>query len=65
MCEYCEKSATIAALDAGNGVYNSVFIESGLLISHVQVCGNETVRDVEINYCPMCGKKLKVQEAEP
>ena len=71
MCEYCDNdflptSIILSGEDAEyTGIYNSVYIEYGVLFSSIYAFGDDIDNSVKINYCPMCGKKLSAQEVEP
>ena len=56
MCEYCEKYRK--PLDK-QGNFSVWMLGSDMVVRH---SFGQTL--VPINYCPMCGKKLKVQEVE-
>lgn len=51
MCKYCEKGEPI---EWGSYLYG--IIEGDKVIAYLDM--NET-EEFKINYCPMCGKKLK------
>ena len=66
MCEYCKKITQKAyelkdGLDIGRGKAGEVFIDlTGSLIVHIE--GNDDFAaeaNIEINYCPWCGEKIK------
>ena len=71
MCEYCDNgllptSIILSDEDAEyTGIYNSVYIEYGVLFSSIYAFGDDIDNSVKINFCPMCGQKLEVQEVEP
>lgn len=53
MCEYCENGKGL-----GNSIKSDgVFIEGSIL--HGRYDGGYCNCEAEINYCPMCGRKLK------
>lgn len=71
-CEYCEK----VSFETGNPSDRKKLIDKQSLMSNVYVNGNEllnveyhlgyfSIKDRhEINYCPMCGRKLLERESE-
>ena len=67
MCEYCDNgflptSIILSGEDAEyTGIYNSVYIEYGVLFSSIYAFGDDIDNSVKINYCPMCGKKLVME----
>lgn len=56
MCEYCEKSKSLHYDE--NGVIQEVYIESDKTLSITHPVSEFSI-NIEIKYCPMCGKKLK------
>lgn len=54
MCEYCKKGKALLHDENFEGLY--IFILNGMLWDKTYDCG------IEINYCPMCGIKLKEEE---
>ena len=51
MCEYCEKGKSILHDDTYDGL--NIFIKNNLLWEKTNDMGTD------INYCPICGKKLR------
>ena len=55
MCEYCEKEKHIEELNSDN-IYLEIYGK------HLRIIGKiysiNFGRDMLINYCPMCGRKL-------
>lgn len=61
MCEYCEKEKPIANGEEWTINIENTYGEKELYIE-MYLGGYESIEDntyVKINYCPMCGKKLK------
>jgi hypothetical protein len=52
-CEYCKKGEGLSILHDENYDSLNIFIQNGLLWEKTYDMG------VEINYCPMCGRKLR------
>lgn len=53
MCEYCENGKGLGDSIKGDGVFIEGSILYGIYDSGYCNC------EAEINYCPMCGRKLK------
>ena len=57
-CDYCENEKELILTSDGNPIY--VGVENGKyhLINYDSYKGNK----IEINYCPMCGKRLIINK---
>ena len=55
MCEYCKKEKRIEERENDN-IYFQIWYKHLRVIG--KVFGFSLARDVIINYCPMCGRKL-------
>ena len=67
MCEYCEyglwPKPIINVIDNEDRICieSKVYVDENLLCSNVCAFGDYVNGSVTINYCPMCGRKLKEQ----
>lgn len=57
MCEYCEKRKKIEE-DENDNIYLSIIGEHLMLLGTLPMISRYFGRDILINYCPMCGRKL-------
>ena len=57
MCKYCEKDGITNIDDNGEGIYVSIDSSTGDLI--IDVTKLDDFMTTHIEYCPMCGRKLK------
>ena len=55
MCDYCEKEKRIQERPNDN-IYHSIYYKHFRTVG--KLLGIPLGRDVLINYCPMCGRKL-------
>ena len=67
MCEYCENNQSVFEREKRNDKTRTVdttdaVIERGCLHVEVEIGYALSVFDIPINYCPMCGQKLEVQD---
>jgi Zn-finger nucleic acid-binding protein len=56
MCDYCEKLKSLYY--DRNGTIEEVFIEEDKILSICHEMSEHSI-SIEINYCPMCGQKLR------
>ncbi|KRK64344.1 hypothetical protein FC72_GL000513 [Companilactobacillus tucceti DSM 20183] len=66
-CEYCDpmnsKPFGIVSDDSSDINYTSVVIDENIITDRVEnECMNWERFTTPINYCPMCGRKLEVEE---
>lgn len=61
MCEYCEKNISIKVKET-LGI--SIHYPNKLIVRGVDKNGWDTSIDININYCPMCGRKLIEQNED-
>ena len=55
MCSYCEKEKWLSEYNNGHGIYIQKYYNNPIIVvDHVNVYD-----EIEINYCPKCGKKIK------
>lgn len=57
MCKYCEKRKKIEENENDN-IYLSIIGKHLMLLGTLPKISRYFGRDVLINYCPMCGRKL-------
>ena len=58
MCEFCEDTSKELPIP----VFNANVEEKYLYVSYIDRNIRHAYQRVEINYCPMCGKKLGDEE---
>jgi len=58
MCDYCEKEKNIIKIE-NNDYYNPDSLSVGIVDNKLLATTENLVGEQNINYCPMCGKRLK------
>jgi len=53
-CNYCLRNKTIKTIAETSKTFTQISIEKG----HIVIADVFGIKDIEINYCPICGKKL-------
>ena len=59
-CNYCRDEKVLILTSDGNPIYVGIENDEYYLMNYDSYKGNK----VKINYCPMCGKKLKGENIE-
>lgn len=60
MCEYCKNGMALTPIKRIDGI--DLYVEGSAIISNVEYMifgdGGDVETEYDINYCPMCGRKL-------
>lgn len=59
MCEYCEKGLINREMEI---FWFAIRPKTNRLLLIFDNCGYQTQREVEIKYCPMCGRELESED---
>lgn len=60
-CDYCDgdRDGFVTRLPKRDVGFNAYVLKNGVLEPHLEITGAYKRVRFNINYCPMCGKKLK------